>query len=261
HIHSKTRYSRVLDIVRHLIRHDGASLSIFIVEDLHWLDEASEDFVAMLVDAVTETRSMLIFNYRPSYTAQWMRSTHFVEVALGELGNTDIDALLTELIGSQPEMRNIRQRLAERSGGNPFFAEELVRSLVENGMLIGTTGDYILGTQFHGDGLPVTVEAVVAARLDRLASGEKAIVQVAAIIGKEFPLAILQEVVDTQAMELEALLERLRQADILKELTALDGRQFAFRHPLIQEVAYASQLKARRSTLHASVANALEIYH
>jgi class 3 adenylate cyclase/tetratricopeptide (TPR) repeat protein len=260
-IHPKTRYSRVLDIARHLIRHDGVATSLILIEDLHWLDEASDDFVTMLVDAVDGTRTLLVVNYRPSYLAQWMQSTYYQEVSLADLGASDMGALVSELISAQPALRDIRQLVVRRSGGNPFFAEELVRSLVEDGILFGKSGDYCIGTGASKPTLPPTVEAVIGARIDRLGEGEKAVVQVAAIIGQEFPLPVLKEVVGSLALDVEAILERLRDNELIQEHSLLDERQFAFRHPLIQEVAYGSQLRARRSDIHAAVARAMEGYH
>jgi class 3 adenylate cyclase/tetratricopeptide (TPR) repeat protein len=257
----QARYARLLDIVRNIILQDGAVASVVVIEDLHWLDDASEDFVAALVDAIVGTRILLVLNYRPSYVASWMKSPYFQELSLAELSSIDTAALVEDLIGSRPELLGIRQRVADRSGGNPFFAEELVRSLVDSGAVFGQFGDFQLSTRVGEAPLPATVETVIGARIDRLAEDEKAVLQIGAIIGKEFPQVVLQDVAGSFVPNTEIALGRLREAGLIQDQPAVDGRQFAFRHPLIQEVAYASQLKTRRSVLHALVARAMESFH
>ena len=257
----KTRHARLFDIIRHVIRQSGTALSVIIIEDLHWLDRASEDFIEMLVDAVVGTRTVLVFNFRQSYVARWMQWGHYEPLLLSELGPPDMTRLVDELIGDRAELREIRERICERSGGNPFFAEELVRSLAERGALFGAPGDYRLGIQASQSTLPSTVEAVIGARIDRLAEAEKAVLQVGAIIGKEFPLPVLEQVLGQSAAKIETVLSNLSAAEMVQEQAGSEGRWFAFRHPLIQEVAYATQLKTRRSALHASVAKAMEGFY
>jgi class 3 adenylate cyclase/tetratricopeptide (TPR) repeat protein len=260
-IHPKARHARLLDIIRHMIRQSGSATSVIIVEDLHWLDEASEDFVATLVNAVAGTRTVLVLNYRPSYTAPWMKWSYYQQLSLAELGPAETEALVEGLIGDRPDSRDIRQRVAERSGGNPFFVEELVRSLVENCALLGDPGNYTPGMKTGEGALPTTVQAVIGARIDRLGEAEKTILQIGAIIGKEFPMMVLEDVAGAPAKEIEAVLDRLCDAELIQSQPGIDGRWYAIRHPLIQEVAYVTQLKARRSGLHASVARAMERYY
>jgi adenylate cyclase len=254
----KARRARLLDIIRHMVRHGGATTSVIIVEDLHWLDEASEEFIATLVDAVAGTRTMLVVNYRPSYVAPWMKLPDFRQIMLTELGTAETEALVKQLIGTNPELDEISGRVARRCSGNPFFAEELVRSLAENGALVGEVGNYSRGPNAAEGVLPATVQAVIGARIDRLGESEKKILQICAVVGKEIPLPVLERVADAPLREIEAALGRLAHAELLQPQSSRDGREYAFRHPLIQEVAYASQLKSRRGPLHASVAAAME---
>jgi adenylate cyclase len=260
-LNPKGRNARLLDIVRHMIRQRGAVASVIIIEDLHWLDQASEEFVATLVDAVTSTKTALVVNCRPAYSAPWMRSSHYQQIELAELNPTDTDRLVDELVGRRPELSEIRQRIVERSGGNPFFAEELIRSLVEHVVLVGEQGDYRRGLVGSSDVLPPTVQAVIGARIDRLAQPERDLLQTAAIIGKEFQLAVLQSVAASRPAEVEASLVRLCSAGLLQPRNGPDGRGYSFRHPLIQEVAYSTQLRARRGTLHSAVGRAIERFY
>ena len=136
-----------------------------------------------------------------------------------------------------------------------------MRSIEENGAVVGEFGNYRLGTSIADDTLPATVEAVIGARIDRLGEGEKTVLQMGAIIGKEFPLPVLREVADPLGFKIDPILARLCEAELLQEQATIDYRQFVFRHPLIQEVAYATQLKTRRSALHAAVAKAMEGFY
>lgn len=260
--HPKARHARLLDVVRHIVRQRGATTSIILIEDLHWLDEASTDFIATLVDAVADTRTLLIINYRPGYEAAWMRWLHFQELVLPELTKDETILLVRDLIGDRPELSEIAHRVVDRSGGNPFFAEELVRSLADQGIIDGEIGNYrMLGFNFGDALLPATVEAVISARIDCLRDTEKAVLQIAAIIGKEFPLRILRDVAGPYAAQIDKTLADLCGAELIQAQSTIDEHQFAFRHPLIQEVAYASQLKSRRGLLHAKVAVAMADYY
>ncbi len=260
-LNPKTRNARLLDIVRHMIRQRGALASVIIIEDLHWLDQASEEFVATLVDAVVSTKTVLVVNFRPTYFAFWMRLPHYQQIELGELTPTDTEGLVNELLGQRPELAEIRRRIAERSGGNPFFAEELTRSLVEHVALVGEQGDYSRGIANGSDVLPPTVQAVIGARIDRLAPAERDLLQTAAIVGKEFQSSILQLVVNLSPVDIEAALIRLCSSEMLQPYVGPDGQGYSFRHPLIQEVAYSTQLRSRRSVLHAGVARAIERFY
>jgi len=246
----KARHARLMEVVRHIVRYAGSALSVIIVDDLHWLDEASDEFITTLVESVASTRSMLVLNYRPSYVAPWMEWPQFSEITLAELNAEHTGALVKELVGAGAELDDVRQRIVARSAGNPFFAEELARSLTESPAERAT-----------GENLPATVEAVIGARIDRLGEGEKAVLQIGAIIGKEFPLAVLDEVVGPLAAPLDDVLRRLCDHGLIQEQGGGAGREFAFRHPLIQEVSYRTQLKSRRKALHASVAGAMESFY
>ncbi len=257
----KARHARLRDILRRIILAQGAETSVLIIEDLHWLDEASNDFITTLVDAIAGTRMMLVVNYRPGYSAGWMRRPHFQELSLPDLSPTETDAILQELIGGHPRLRDIRRSVARRSAGNPFFAEELVRSLAEKEVIAGEQGSYVPGARHGEEILPPTVEAVLGARIDRLGEPHKTLLQIGAIIGKEFPLAVLDQVAAARVSDVETSLGVLCDAGLIHEQSGTGGRGFAFVHPLTQEVAYATQLRARRSALHAAVAEAIEAFY
>jgi adenylate cyclase len=260
-LNPRARHDRLLDILRQMVRHGGTTSSVIIIEDLHWLDEASEAFVTALIETVAETQTLVIVNFRPGYAAPWMQLRHYQQIELTELNTVDIGRLVGELMGSRDELAEARERVVARSGGNPFFAEELVRSLVDNAVLLGRYGDFRRGIKLDAEALPPTVQAVIAERIDRLVSSDRDLLHFGAIIGKEFQVEILRDVADRQSDELEVSLIRLCSAGLLQQSAGRYGRSYAFRHPLIQEVAYATQLRARRTILHNGVARAIERFH
>lgn len=257
----RARQARLLSLVRNLMRHQADVVRVIVVEDLHWLDEASEEFASALVSAVAQTRTLLLVNYRTSYHAPWRRAADFEQIDLVELSDTDMDALVAELLSPIPALPDICRLVCRRAAGNPFFAEELVRTLAESNLIAPETGQPIGGIEAVERALPPTVEAVIGARLDRIGEPERTLIQMCAIIGKEIPLAVLEHVATPIAGQIQIGLEGLCQAGLIMPQPADGGRRFAFRHPLIQEVAYGTQLKIRREKVHASVAAAMELYY
>jgi class 3 adenylate cyclase/tetratricopeptide (TPR) repeat protein len=258
----KARRARLLGLVGELAKHNGANTSVILFEDLHWLDEASEEFLSVLVDTVARARTLLLLNYRPAYRAPWTKLPHFQQMNLAQLSAEDTEELVRELLGARPGMEDALALIVERAAGNPFFAEELVHSLAESGMLSTLPGGQAPSAESIAQALPPTVQAVIAERIDRLGSTQKTLLHICAVIGKEIPLGVLRQVAVYVASQIENSLEGLCEADLLQLLREIaGGRRFAFRHPLIQEVAYGTQLKTRRAELHAAVAIAMEQHY
>ena len=258
----KVRHARLINLVSSLVRDGTRMPSVIIIEDIHWLDEASIEFVSALVRVAPVSRALLILTYRSTFQAPWRDGQGFHEIRLEELRDEDVSALTRDLIGDHPSSRAISERIVERSGGNPFFAEELIRSLVDSGELDGRPGNYTALEGALAETLPATVQTVIGARIDRLLPADKEVLQIGATIGREFPVSVLAEVTRATASELADILNRLSQVELVQGVTLEDELdRFAFRHPLIQEVAYAMQLRTRRVELHSAVAKALERFH
>ena len=182
------RQRQLFAVLRQLVQRDeppppGSSL---LIEDLHWIDPASEAFLADLVAIGAGTRTLLLVNFRPEYHADWMQKSYYRQLPLAPLGPEAIRELLEDLLGSDPSTRGLAEAIHARTGGNPFFIEEVVQTLIESGNLQGTRGSYRLVTAIDRLTVPATVQAVLAARIDRLAEREKQVLQTAAVIGKEF---------------------------------------------------------------------------
>ncbi|MEP6789830.1 MAG: AAA family ATPase [Ramlibacter sp.] len=261
-LQAKARRVRLLGLVRELAMQSGATTLVIVFEDLHWLDEASEEFLYALVETVAKARTLLLLNYRPSYRAPWATLPHFQQMNLAQLSTEDTEDLVRELLSSREELKGAFSLIVERSGGNPFFAEELIHSLAESGVLSDRSGSGKHSIESIAQALPPTVQAVIGERIDRLLATQKTLLHICAVIGKEIPLPVLQQVTLYLANQLESGLDGLCEAELLQLLREIsEGRRFAFRHPLIQEVAYNTQLKTRRADLHAAVAVAMEVHY
>ena len=196
---------------------------VTLLEDLHWFDRGSEAFLEVLVETATTTRSLLVLNFRPEYHAGWMQKSYYQQLPLQPLTAESVGEMLRDLLGTDPSLAGLAATIRDRTGGTPFFIEEMVQTLAEDGSLVGTRGSYQLTRPVANLALPATVQAVLAARIDRLAEREKEVLQTAAVIGKEVPEAILRQVSAVTGDELAAALRTLIAADFLYEAGALPG--------------------------------------
>jgi class 3 adenylate cyclase/tetratricopeptide (TPR) repeat protein len=253
------RQRRLIELVGRTIRarsrHESA---VLVVEDLHWIDDASAAFLEAVVEAAAGTRTLLVTTYRPEYRAAWTRQEPHSELSLAPLDSEASGALLTDLLGSDPSLDGLTELIEARSGGNPFFIEEIAQALAETGHLTGARGAYRLAAELEDLVLPPTVQAVLAARIDRLATREKALVQTMSVIGKEVPGPLLGEVSPLDEGELAEAVVALADAQLVTTRGDNGTREYVFKHPLTQEVAYGSQLSERRTRAHKAVAEAIE---
>lgn len=239
--------------------HDAqGQLTVTLIDDLHWVDGGSDAFVEQLVNASAGRRSLIVLNFRPEYVAIFANKPHYQQLPLVPLGHDAARELLADLIGNDDSVSELSDRIIEWTTGNPFYTEELVNSLVEAGDLVGRPGHYRFVTALQRLQVPTNVRDVLAARIDRLPEAAKRLLQMAAVIGKEFSGPLLDEVTDLRVDDRAAALERLKDGDFIYERALYPVFEYAFKHPLTHEVAYQSQLQSRRAIVHAAVARALE---
>jgi class 3 adenylate cyclase/tetratricopeptide (TPR) repeat protein len=230
---------------------------VLILEDLHWIDSGSQVFLDALVDSLTGTTTLVLANFRPEYRAAWMDAPQYRGLSLEPLGIDETDELIRVLLGDDQSLEVLARQISERTAGNPFFIEEVVRTLAESGALEGTKGHYRLAHAVEDVAIPASVEAVLAARIDRLTDHQKAILQTASVIGREFSESVLEKVTEVDPTGLSDLLQSLVVSEFLYEAALYPEVEYAFKHPLTQEVAYHSQLGDRRVRVHAAVAHAI----
>jgi adenylate cyclase len=230
---------------------------VLVVEDLHWIDPGSESMMATLLETIATTKTLLIVNYRPEYGPEWLDAPVYSSQSLAPLEQADTSELLRHLAGTDPSLDGLDEPIHERTQGNPFFIEELVRELVECGHLEGDRGAYRLIRPIDGHGVPVTVQAVLAARIDRLTPEAKQLLQVASVVGKEISVEALGLAAGLDEEQIDAALRELVGAGFLYEAELYPRRTLAFRHPLTREVAYGTQLAQSRAVTHAAAARAM----
>jgi predicted ATPase len=231
---------------------------LLVFEDLHWIDTETQALLDSLVESLPTARLLLLVNYRPEYQHAWGSKTYYTQLRLDPLPPVSADAFLHALLGDDPSLAPLKQLLIERTGGNPFFLEESVRTLVETGVLVGEPGAYRLAQALPVIQVPATVQAVLAARIDRLPPEEKHLLQTAAVIGTEVPLTLLQAIAELPEEALHRGLTHLQAAEFLYETRLFPEHAYTFKHALTHEVAYGSLLQERRRGLHAHIVEALE---
>ncbi|MGO9152111.1 ATP-binding protein [Mycobacterium sp.] len=226
--------------------------AVYVVEDAHWIDEVSESTIADFLTVIPQTPSLVLVTYRPEYRGALSRVAGAQTIALAPLSDSETAALVSELLGPDPSVRGLGQTIAERAAGNPFFAEEIVRDLAERGVLRGNRSVYESTADAAEVSVPATLQATIAARIDRLDSKAKRTLSAAAVIGSRFSRGLLE------TLGINPVLENLLGGEFIDQIRFTRQLEYVFHHPLVRTVAYESQLKSDRAELHRRVAIAIE---
>ena len=226
--------------------------AVYVVEDVHWIDEVSESMLADFLTVIPQTPSLMLVTYRPEYEGALTRVHGAQTIALGPLSDPETAALVSEVLGPDPSVGALGQKIAERAAGNPFFAEEIVRELAERGVLHGERGGYVSTAEVAEVSVPATLQATIAARIDRLDPAAKRSLSAAAVIGSRFSQGLLE------TLGVDPALEDLLGGELIDQVRFTRQPEYVFHHPLIRTVAYESQLKSDRGELHRRVAAAIE---
>jgi class 3 adenylate cyclase len=253
------RRRRTLEALKRvLLRESQVQPLLLVFEDLHWIDSETQAVLDLLVESLPTARLLLLVNYRPDYQHSWGSKTFYTQVRLDPLPEASAGSLLHSLLGDGARLGPLTQLLIARTQGNPFFLEESVRTLVETGVLVGERGAYRLEKPLDTWQVPATVQALLAARIDRLPPEDKRLLQTAAVIGSEVPGPLLQAIADTPDEALYRSLAQLQAAEFLYETSLFPEPVYTFKHALTHEVASGSLLQGRRRALHARIVEALE---
>jgi len=254
------RRQRTLDAVRRLLLREAREQALLLIfEDLHWIDSETHALLDGLVESLGSARLLLLVNYRPEYQHAWGSKTYYGQMRLDALPAESAGELLEALLGDDPGLAPLKQLFVKR--GNPFFLEETIRTLVETKALAGERGRYRLTQSVQAIQVPATVQAVLAARIDRLRPEDKRLLQVASVIGKDVPMALLLAIADAPEHEVRAELMHLQAAEFLYETRLFPDLEYTFKHALTHEVAYGSLLHDRRRQLHAAIVEAMEHHY
>ena len=254
----EVRIRRILDAFHRITtRRSEREVLVVLVEDLHWFDPQSDAFLERLIESFPGSRTLVVANFRPDYSARWTRHSYYRQLPLAPLRDEAVGDLLGGLVGVDPSLEPLHGFVLERTVGNPFFVEEVVRALVEDGTLHGAPGNYQLTRPLAQVRVPPTIQATLAARIDRLSAEHKAVLQAAAVIGRAFAVPVLAGVTGVTDDVLDEAVRVLCGAELLQETAGQAVAEYRFWHPLTQEVAYDSLLAGRRAQLHTAVAETL----
>jgi class 3 adenylate cyclase/tetratricopeptide (TPR) repeat protein len=241
-----------------LLRESQVQPLVVVCENLHWIDTETQAFLDSLVSSLPTARILLLVDYRPEYQHTWGSKTYYTQLRLDPLPPTSAQTLLQDLLGDDVSLVPLKRILIERTDGNPFFLEESVQALVESQVLAGEPGAYRLTQASVTIQVPATVQAVLAARIDRLPVENKLLLQTAAVIGKDVPFTLLQAVAELPEETICGALTHLQAAEFLYEANLFPDPEYTFKHALTQEVAYGSLLQERRRALHTRIVEAIE---
>ncbi|MGH7322120.1 MAG: AAA family ATPase [Candidatus Rokuibacteriota bacterium] len=253
------RRQRTLDAVRRLLlRESHVQPLLLVFEDLHWIDTDTQALLDSLIESLPTARLLLLVNYRPEYRHAWGGKSYYSQLRLDPLPPDRAEALLQALLGDDGELQPLKRLLIDRTQGNPFFLEESVQTLVETQALVGDRGAYRVAKGVQTIVVPATVQAILAARIDRLPHDDKRLLQSASVIGKDVPFALLHAIAELPEEALRQGLSGLQAGEFLHETRLFPEGEYTFKHALTHEVAYAGLLHERRRALHVRIVDALE---
>ena len=255
---AQVKRQRTLDAIKRIILRESLEQPLVVIfEDLHWIDSQTQTLLNLLADSVANARVLLLVNYRPEYNHDWDNRTYCTQLRLDPLLGDNAAAMLTALLGNEAKVEPLKRMIIERTGGNPFFIEEMLQALFDEGALVrnGTVKVMRSLSQLR---LPLTVQSILASRIDRQPGDHKQLLQTLAVLGSEAPLGLIRQVVPMAELQLGRMLADLRAAEFIYEQPALGDVEYVFKHALTHEVAYNSLLIERRKLLHERAGQALE---
>ncbi|MBV8773668.1 MAG: AAA family ATPase, partial [Deltaproteobacteria bacterium] len=271
---AQVRKRRTLDVIKRILLRESLNQPLIVIfEDLHWIDEQTQEFLNLFADSIGTARVLLLVNYRPEYLHPWHGKTYYTQLRLDPLARASAEEMLDSLLllscsssaplassfagGEGSDLAALKRLILERTERTPFFMEEMVHGLVDEGVLI-RDGTIKLARPLSQIKLPVTVQSLLASRIDRLPADEKELLHTLAVLGREFPLRLVQCVTRKSVDELEPMLARLQTGEFIYEQPGADDLNYIFKHALTREVAYNSLLVERRKLLHELAAQSLE---
>jgi class 3 adenylate cyclase/tetratricopeptide (TPR) repeat protein len=258
-IDGQSKKRRTLEAIKRIILRESLNQPLMVIfEDLHWIDEATQEFLNLLGDALGTAKMLLLVNYRPEYSHKWNSRTYYTQLRLDPLGQESADEMISALLGDAKDLIPLKRLIIVRTEGNPFFMEETVQVLLDESALVRDGSAVKLTQSLDRLKIPPTVQGILAARIDRLPPAAKDLLQTLAVIGREFPLSLIRAVSTKTDDALSALLNDLQLREFIYEQPAVIDAEYIFKHALTQEVAYNSVLIERRKQLHERIGAALE---
>ena len=257
---AQVKRRRTLDAVKRIVLRESMRQPLMVIfEDLHWIDNETQAFLNQLAETIATAKVLLLVSYRPEYSHHWNSKTYYTQLRLDPLGQESAQEMLSTLLGYGTELAPLKRVIIEKTEGNPFFMEETVQVLLDERALVRDGSTVRLTRPLEELKIPPTVQAILAARIDRLAADEKDLLQILAVIGKEFTLSLVRAITGRTDDDLGRMLNDLQLAEFIYEQTALGDVEYTFKHALTQEVAYNSVLSERRRQLHDRIGASIEV--
>ena len=257
-MNANDRKRRTLDAIKRILLRESLNQPLIVMfEDLQWIDEQTQEFLNLFSDSIANAKVLLLMSYRPEYSHQRASKTYYTQLRLDPLGKESADEMLSALLGDGSGLDQLKRLIIERTEGNPFFMEETVQVLLDEGTLV-RNGAMHLTKQLGELKIPPTVQGMLAARIDRLPTDAKDLLQTLSVIGREFPMSLIRAVVPRQVEDLEQMLNHLQLGEFIYEQPAVGETEYTFKHALTREVAYKSVLIGTRTRLHESIGAAIE---
>jgi predicted ATPase len=255
---AQVRKRRTLDAIKRVILRESLNQPLIVIfEDLHWIDGETQALLNLLADSIATAKVLLLVNYRPEYHHEWGNKTYYTQLRLDPLGKESAEEMLSAQLGDGVELAPLKGLIIEKTEGNPLFMEETVQALFDEGVL-KRNGLVKLTRSLNELKIPPTVRDILAARIDRLPADRKALLQSAAVIGKDFRLGLVGKVVAKSEEGLQWMLSELQLGEFIYEQPAIGDIEYIFKHALTQEVAYNSVPIERRKLLHERTAQTIE---
>jgi AAA ATPase domain/Adenylate and Guanylate cyclase catalytic domain len=255
---AQVKKRRTLEAIKRMLMRESLHQPLIVIfEDLHWIDAQTGEFLNLLADSIGTARILLLVNYRPEYSHQWNSKTYYTQLRLDPLSRDSANEMLSALIGDHASLLPLKRLIIEKTEGTPFYMEETVQILLDEGALV-RNGAISLTKPLSELKIPHTVQAILASRIDRLPPEAKDLLQTLSIVGSEFPLRLVRQVVSFSDPDLEHMLAELQVAEFIYEQPSVADVEYTFKHALTREVAYNSVLNERRRVLHGQVGDAIE---
>jgi class 3 adenylate cyclase/tetratricopeptide (TPR) repeat protein len=258
HLEPNQRKERTFEALRNLfIRLSEENPVILAVEDLHWIDKTSEEFISYFIDWIAKSPILLIFLYRPDYNHQWNSKSRYSQIGLDQLTEEPSTELISAILEGGEVSGDIKEIVLNRSAGNPLFIEEFTHALLETESIQKKNKHYVLAKRIAKVEIPDTIQGIIAARMDRLDDGLKSTMQLASVIGRDFAFRILHTITGMQE-GLKSYLLNLQRLEFIYEKNLFPELEYIFKHALIQEVAYNSLLLKKRKAIHRKIGGVIE---
>jgi class 3 adenylate cyclase/tetratricopeptide (TPR) repeat protein len=254
----RDKRKKTLETIKNIILADSTLRPlVVVVENLHWIDGASEEFISFLIDNLPSNQIMLILTTRPGYSVRWAERTYHNQIAPSHLSDKEVGKMIKSILGSEKVATDLIRLVADKADGIPFYVEEIIKSFSEGGIIVKGKGGYLVSKGIAEMDVPDTIQDVIMARIDRLEENLKGTIQYASVVGREFSYKLLKELMEI-GDELQDYLTNLKGSELVYEKSIFPDLEYRFKHTLTQEVAYESLLIKRRTQLHGKIGEIVE---